>query len=65
MLLSLVYEERKEEVMDKLIKFIHQLSVENMEVAVKTLNKPIHFIKGGKRKQLIFLVIIIRLDNNS
>ena len=36
-----------------------------MEVAVRTLKKPICFVKGGKRKQLTLLVIVIRLDNNS
>ena len=65
MLLSLVCKERREEVTDKLVEFIHQLSVENIEVAVRTLNELIHFIKGDKRKQLTLLVIIIKLDNNS
>ena len=36
-----------------------------MEVAVKTLKEPIHFVKGGKEKQLTLLVMVIRLDNNS
>ena len=49
-LLSLVCEERREEVMNKLVEFIHQLSVEDVEVVVGTLKKPIHFIKGGKEK---------------
>ena len=48
MLLSLVYEERREEVMDELVEFIHQLSAENVEIAVGTLKKPIHFVKGGR-----------------
>ena len=60
-----MYEKRREEVIDKLIKFIYQLSIENAEVAVGTLKELICFVKGGKGKQLIFLVIVIRLDNNS
>ena len=36
-----------------------------MEVAVRTLKELIHFIKEGRKKQLILLVMIIRLDNNS
>ena len=51
--------------MDKLIEFICQLSVENTEVALETLKEPIHFVKGGKGKQLTLLVTVIRLDNNS
>ena len=65
MLLSLVYEERRKEVIDELIEFICQLSVENVEVAVGTLKEPIHFVKGGREKQLTLLVMVIRLDNNS
>ena len=45
-----MYEERREEVIDELIEFIYQLSVEDTEIAVGTLKKPIHFVKGGKRK---------------
>ena len=65
MLLSLVYKERREKVTDKLVEFIRQLSVENAKVVVETLKKLICFVKRGKRKQLILLVIVIRLDNNS
>ena len=50
---------------DKLVEFICQLSVGDVEVAVKTLKEPICFVKGGKEKQLTLLVIVIRLDNNS
>ena len=46
-------------------KFIYQLSIEDIEVAVRTLKEPICFIKEDKEKQLILLVIVIRLDNNS
>ena len=65
MLLSLVCEERREKVIDKLIEFIHQLSVEDVEVAVGTLKEPIRFVKEGRGKQLTLLVTVIRLDNNS
>ena len=65
MLLSLVCKERKEEVTDKLVEFIYQLSVEEVEVAVETLKKPIHFIKEGRGKQLTLSVTVIKLDNNS
>ena len=65
MLLFLVCKERREEVMNKLIKFIYQLSVEDMKVAVETLKEPICFIKKDRKKQLTLLVIVIRLDNNS
>ena len=51
--------------MNELIEFIYQLSIEDIEVAVRTLKEPICFIKGDKEKQLILLVIVIRLDNNS
>ena len=64
MLLSLVYKKRREEVTDKLIEFIYQLSVEDVEVAVGTLKEPIYFIKGGREKQLILPVMVIKLDNN-
>ena len=50
MLLFLVCKERKEEVMNKLIEFIYQLSVEDVEIAVGTLKEPIHFVKRGKEK---------------
>ena len=50
MLLFLVYEERKKEVIDELVKFIYQLSVEDVEVAIGTLKEPIYFIKGDKKK---------------
>ena len=50
MLLFLVYEERKEEVTDKLIEFIYQLSAENVEVVVGTLKEPIRFVKGDREK---------------
>ena len=65
MLLSLVCEKRRKEVTDKLVEFIHQLSIEDTEVVVGILKEPIHFIKRGKRKQFTLPVIIIRLDNNS
>ena len=65
MLLFLVCKERREEVMNKLIKFIYQLSVEDMKVVVETLKEPICFIKKDRKKQLTLLVIVIRLDNNS
>ena len=47
MLLFLVCEKRKEEMIDELVEFIYQLSVEDAEVAVETLKEPIHFVKGG------------------
>ena len=50
MLLSLVYEERREEVIDKLIEFICQLSAENTKVVVRTLKELIHFIKRSRGK---------------
>ena len=65
MLLSLVCEERREEVTDKLIEFICQLSVENVEVAVGTLKEPICFVKRDRGKQLTLSVTVIRLNNNS
>ena len=64
-LLSLICKERRKEVTDELVEFIHQLSVENVEVAVGTLKEPIRFIKGGRGKQLTLPVMVIRLDNNS
>ena len=39
--------------------------MEDAEVAVGTLKKPIYFVKGGRGKQLTLLVMVIRLDNNS
>ena len=36
-----------------------------MKVAIGTLKELIHFVKGGRGKQLTLLVIVIRLDNNS
>ena len=57
--------ERREEVMDKLVEFICQLSVENVEIVVGTLKEPICFVKGDRGKQLILLVTVIKLDNNS
>ena len=51
--------------MNELIKFIHQLSVKDAEVAVRTLKEPICFVKKGRGKQLTLLVIVIKLDNNS
>ena len=50
---------------DKLVEFIHQLSVEDAEIAVRILKEPIQFVKEGRRKQLTLPVIVIRLDNNS
>ena len=64
-LLSLVCKERREEVTDKLVECIYQLSAEDVEVVVGTLKKLICFVKGGKGKQLTLPVIVIRLDNNS
>ena len=58
-------EERREKVTDKLVEFIHQLSAEDVEVAVGTLKELIHFVKGDREKQLTLLVTVIRLDNNS
>ena len=58
-------EERREEVTDKLIEFIRQLSAENAKIAVGTLKELIHFIKRDREKQLILSVMVIRLDNNS
>ena len=49
-LLSLVYKERREEVTNKLVEFIHQLSAENVKVVVRILKEPIHFVKKGKEK---------------
>ena len=65
MLLFLVCEERKEEVIDELVEFIYQLSAEDVEIAVGTLKEPIRFVKGDRGKQLTLLVMVIRLDNNS
>ena len=65
MLLFLVCEERREEVMDELVEFIYQLSAEDVEVVVRTLKEPICFVKGGRGKQLTLPVMVIRLDNNS
>ena len=65
MLLSLVYEERREKVTNELVEFIHQLSVEDAEVVVETLKEPICFVKGDREKQLTLLIIVIKLDNNS
>ena len=64
-LLSLVCKKRREEVIDELIEFIYQLSVENIEIAVGILKELIHFVKEGKRKQLILPVTVIRLNNDS
>ena len=50
MLLFLVCEERKKEVTNKLIEFIHQLSVEDMEVVVRILKELIYFVKRDKEK---------------
>ena len=50
MLLFLIYKERKKEVTDKLVEFIYQLSIKNMEVVVGILKEPICFIKRGKEK---------------
>ena len=50
MLLSLVCEERREEMTDELVEFICQLSVEDVEIAVGTLKELIHFIKRDKEK---------------
>ena len=58
-------EKRREEVIDELVEFIYQLSVEDMEVAVGTLKEPICFVKRDRGKQLTLPVMIIRLDNNS
>ena len=58
-------EERREKVTNELVEFICQLSAEDVEVAVRTLKKPIHFVKGDRGKQLTLPVMVIRLDNNS
>ena len=50
---------------DELVEFIYQLSVENMEITVGILKKLIYFVKKSKEKQLILLVTVIRLNNNS
>ena len=65
MLLSLVYKKRKEEVINKLIEFICQLSIENIEIMVRILKELICFVKKGRGKQLTLPVIVIKLDNNS
>ena len=64
-LLSLVCKKRRKEVINKLVKFIYQSSVEDIEVVVRTLKEPIYFVKGGRGKQLTLSVMVIRLDNNS
>ena len=51
--------------MNELVEFIYQLSVEDVEVVVRTLKKPICFIKRNREKQLTLSVIVIKLDNNS
>ena len=51
MLFFLIYKERKEKVIDKLVEFIYQLSIKNVEIVVRILKEPICFIKGGKEKQ--------------
>ena len=43
-------EERREEVADKLVEFIHQLSAENVEVVIGTLKELIRFVKEGREK---------------
>ena len=60
-----MYKERRKKVTDKLVKFIYQLSVENVEIVVGTLKEPIHFVKEDRGKQLILLVTVIKLDNSS
>ena len=50
---------------DELVEFIYQLSVEDAKVVVGTLKELICFVKKGRKKQLTFLIIVIRLDNNS
>ena len=50
---------------DELVKFICQLSVEDAKIVVGTLKELIHFIKGGRGKQLTLPVMVIRLNNNS
>ena len=50
---------------DELVEFICQLSVEDVEVAVGTLKEPICFVKRDRGKQLTLSVIVIRLNNNS
>ena len=46
----MIYKERREKVIDKLVKFIYQLSAENAEVVVRTLKEPIHFVKESREK---------------
>ena len=50
MLLSLIYKERREKVTDKLVKFIYQLSIEDVKVVVKTLKELICFVKEDRKK---------------
>ena len=50
MLLFLVCEKRKEKVIDKLVEFIYQLSMENIKIMIRTLKKLIHFIKRSREK---------------
>ena len=60
-----MYKERKKEVTNKLVEFIYQLSIKNVEIVVRILKEPICFVKEGREKWLTLLVIVIRLDNNS
>ena len=64
MLLSLVCKKKREEVTNKLVEFIYQLSVKDIKV-VRTLKELNCFVKKDKKKQLTLLVMIIKLDNNS
>ena len=50
LLLFLVYKKRKKEEKNKFIKFICQLSVEDMKIAIKILKELIYFIKRGRKK---------------
>ena len=50
MLIFLVCKERREEIMNKLVKFIYQLSIEDIKIAVETLKKLICFVKEGREK---------------
>ena len=50
MLLSLVYKKRSKEVINELVEFIYQLSMKDVKVVVRTLKKPIHFVKEGREK---------------
>ena len=45
-----MYKKKREKITDELVKFIYQLSVEDMKVAVETLKELICFIKKDREK---------------